>query len=153
MTNPPKKKKTGKVKEKQDYWDEVESRASTANVYPHLGDVSLKNFLNKVVMGVFLALIPAIIFFFLSSGNFMYLWGVATMLVSGFYFLMAGFRDMSRTSAKQSYKHYQKRVEITQNREERFKFNLGILQFGNVQEDIGTAICLLVIGVFFVNLV
>ena len=153
MTNPPKKEKSKRTKKKQDYWDEVESRTSAANVYPYLGEVSLKGFLNKVVVGVFLALIPAIIFFIVSSGNFMYLWGIATMLVSGIYFLMAGYRDISRTSVKQSYKHYEKRIEITQNREEKFKFNLGILQFGNVQEDIGAAICLLAIGVFFLNLI
>jgi hypothetical protein len=132
-----------KDQEKESYW---EKNASSPPVYPQLGEVSFKSFLKKTGLGVVFSFVPAIIFTVLNDEDFLSTWGLATFLVAGLYFLLAGLRDTSRTSAKKSYKAYERRMKVTQNTSERFVFKLGLFQFGNVQEDIGAAICLLGIG-------
>ena len=132
-----------KDQEKESYWDE---NTSSPPVYPQLGEVSFKSFLKKTGLGVAFSFLPAIIFTLLNNENFLSTWGLATFLVSGLYFLLAGWRDTSRTSVKKSYKAYERRMKITQNTRDRFVYKIKLLQFGNVQEDIGAAICLLGIG-------
>ncbi len=138
-----------KDQDKQSYWDE---NSSSPPVYPQLGEVSFKSFLKKTGLGLVFSFVPAITFAFLNNEDFLSTWGLATFLVSGLYFLLAGWRDTSRTSVKKSYQAYERRMKITQSVGEKFVFKLRLLQFGNVQEDIGAAICLLGIGAFLITL-
>ena len=147
------KKQKKSLNEKSNYWDDIERKKEiSSQVYPHLGEVSFTAFLSKIVTGLFLSFIPALIFYILSGGNLFYTWGISAMFVSGLYFVVAGWRDMSRTSARKSYKIYRERAELTKDTDLKFKFNLGFLQFGKVQEDLGAAICLFAIGTLILTL-
>ena len=59
---------------------------------------------------------------------------------------MGGWKDTSRTSAKKSYKAYENRIEALKDSSEKFSFKLKFFEFGNMQEDIGAALCLLGLG-------
>jgi len=155
-----KKKKVVKTKEsenspknknKQNFWDDGDT--SSDLTYPQLGDVSFSSFLKKVTMGLGFSFLPAIIFSVFGNNDLFYTWGIATFIVSGIYFLAAGKKDLSHTSARKSYESYEKTKKYSKNSDQKFKFELGLFKFGSIQEDIGAAICLLGIGAIFLNLV
>jgi len=146
------KKKKGKsnTKKKLDYWDSETNTSLTT--YPQLGQASFTGFLGKLGLGLLLSFIPSVFFFLLFDYEFYGVWGTAILIISGIYFFAAGWSDLSKTSARKSHKRYMKKIEVTQARDERFKFNLGFFQFGTFQEDIGVAISLLAIAVLISSL-
>lgn len=145
-----KKKRKSNTKKKFDYWDSETNTSLTT--YPQLGQASFAGFLGKLGMGLLLSFIPSVIFFLLFDYDFRGVWGTAILFISGIYFLIAGCSDLSKTSARKSYERYMKKIEVTQARDERFKFDLGLFQFGTFQEDIGAAISLLAIAVLISSL-
>ncbi len=138
------------TKKKSDYWDSETD--TTPTTYPQLGQATFVGFLGKLGMGLLFSFIPSVIFSLISGDDFFRAWGVAILIMSGIYFLAAGWIDLSKTSARKSLKKYMEKIELTQARDERFKFELGLFQFGKVQEDIGAAISLLAIAVLISSL-
>lgn len=143
-------KKKSNTKKKFDYWDSETNTSLTT--YPQLGQASFAGFLGKLGMGLLLSFIPSLIFFISFDNDFYGVWGTAILIISGIYFLAAGWSDLSKTSARKSHERYMKKIEVTQARDERFKFDLGLFQFGTLQEDIGAAISLLAIAVLISSL-
>ncbi|MFW9854775.1 MAG: hypothetical protein ACFFFG_06925 [Candidatus Thorarchaeota archaeon] len=142
---------------KTSYWDPPKVNSADV-VYPYFVPTSLKSFGVKIASGVIFSFISALVFYmvnvFLNANlDFFRIWGIAMFLVAGIFFIMAGWGDWSRTSARKSYKSFEARKRYTQNPDERFKFDLGLLQFGNMKEDIGAAICLLGIAALMLRLV
>ena len=147
---PKKKGKKSEIKKKANYWDsEPDASIST---YPQLGQATFAGFLGKIAMGLLFSFIPALIFSMLFDYAISRVWSTAMLIISGIYFLAAGWSDLSKTSAKKSHERYLEKIEITQNRDEKFKFDLGVFQFGALQEDIGAAISLLAIAVIVSSL-
>jgi len=131
---------------KDDYWSLHEKRKYSPKVYPELGEFSFNSFLKKTFTGFifsFLASIPIVV---LSKAELSTTWGLATFVVSGIYFIMGGWKDTTRTSVKKSYKAYENRMEALKNSNEKFSFKIKFFEFGNMQEDIGAALCLLGLG-------
>ena len=136
---------TADLKE-DDYWSLHERRIYSPKVYPELGEFSFQSFLKKTFMGLVFSFLASIPFVVLGETDLSTTWGLATFVVSGIYFLMGGWKDTSRTSVKKSYKAYEDRMEVLRNSSEKFSFNLKFFEFGNMQEDIGAALCLLGLG-------
>jgi hypothetical protein len=136
---------------KKDFWTTEEKKVKEFPVYPELGDVSVRSFIAKIFTGLFFSSLPSVFFTLGSPGSsFLYIWGVATMLVGGVFLLLGGCRDLSRTSARKSHSKYMERVERT-GEQESFKFELGLFNFGNTIEDVGAGVFIFVIGALLVT--
>ncbi|MHA2092501.1 MAG: hypothetical protein ACW98K_16765 [Candidatus Kariarchaeaceae archaeon] len=146
------KKQERRSEEKRDYWDRLEKESISPPRYPQVGESKFTSFLGKIGLGLAFSFIPAFIFVLLNRGNLFYSWGITLLLISGIFFVIAAWRDLSRTSVRKSYKKYRERIELTQEHEDEFQFSLGFLQFGQTLEDIGAAICLLSIGAIMLTM-
>jgi Na+/melibiose symporter-like transporter len=120
--------------------------------YPQVGESKFTSFLGKIGLGLAFSFIPAFMFALLNRENLFYSWGITLLMVSGIFFVIAAWKDLSRTSVRKSYKKYRERLELTQKHEDKFQFSLGFLQFGQTIEDIGAAICLLSIGAMMLTM-
>jgi hypothetical protein len=147
----PKKQEKSSVKKDIDYWDRLE-KDSISPRYPEVGESKFTSFLGKIGLGLVFSFVPAFMFVLLNRENLFYSWGITLLFVSGIFFVIAAWRDLSRTSVRKSYKKYKERLELTQEHEDKFQFSLGFLQFGQTLEDIGAAICLLSIGAMMLTM-
>ncbi|MHA1975372.1 MAG: hypothetical protein ACW98F_11170 [Candidatus Hodarchaeales archaeon] len=145
------KKQKKHSEKKTDYWDRLENESLTPR-YPQVGESKFTSFLGKIGMGLAFSFIPAFMFALINEENLFYSWGITLLMVSGIYFVIAAWKDLSRTSVRKSYKNYRERLELTQKHEDKFQFSLGFLQFGQTLEDIGAAICLLSIGAMMLSI-
>ncbi len=134
----------------KDYWDSTTGTISAT--YPQLGQATFRGYLEKIILGLVFSFIPAFVFFLVSGGNFYKIWGLATLLISGIYFLAGGCSDVSKTSARKSRKRHSEQFKFRQSKASEYKFELGLFQFGQLHEDIGAAISLLAISVLITNL-
>ena len=104
------------------------------------------------MLGLLFSFIPSLVFFLVSGGDFYQTWGLATLLISGIYFLAGGCSDLSKTSARKSRKRHSEQFKFRQSKAEEYKFELSLFQFGKLHEDIDAAISLLAISVLISNL-
>lgn len=118
-------------------------------IYPQIGQPSFFSFLKKIGMGLFFSFLPSITYYMISQTNLFHTWGIATLLVSGIFLLAGVWTDLSKTSAKKSYKRYEERKELMRDTNAKYKFELGLLQFGSSWEYFGAGICLFAIATIF----
>lgn len=126
-----------------------DDKDSDTKVDPSLqfGQVDFLSFLQKIGMGMILSFIPALVYIMISGVNFYTVWGVTLLITSGIYFLIGGCSDFRESSARKSYERYRENIKKTGQRDEGFKYNVGMTQLGKNWENIAAAICLFTISI------
>lgn len=114
--------------------------------------VEFLSFLQKIGLGILLSFLPAFVYVMISEVNLFTVWGVTLLITSGIYVLIGGCSDYRQTSARKAYDRYRENIKKTGQREEGFKYNVGMTQLGKNWENIAAAICLLTISVFVTNI-
>lgn len=153
MNNSKKKNKKNTVVGKEDFWKNEREANKPFPVYPELEPISFKRFIMKILTGLTFSLLPSLCVSLINpEANFLYVWGVASVIVGGLYLIFGSVRDYSEISARKSHKRYMERVELTKEKES-FKFNLGFLTVGTAIEDFGAGFCVAVIGFFIFSLI
>ena len=114
--------------------------------------VEFLSFIQKIGMGIILSFIPAVVYVMISEVNLYTVWGVTLLITSGIYFLIGGCSDYRQTSARKAYERYRENIKKTGQRDEGFKYNVGMTQLGKNWENIAAAISLFTISVLVTNL-